>query len=130
MERIFEPFYTRKAMGRSGTGLGMAVVWGTVKDHRGQIDITSQRRTGHRHHPLLPGHPPPGPAAGDDTPAAGCVQRPGRDRSARGRHSRSRLRSPSEILGRLGYSVATAPQRRGGPGAAAPDSRRTWSCST
>ncbi|MDM8542363.1 CHASE4 domain-containing protein [Desulfococcaceae bacterium HSG9] len=39
--QIFEPFYTKKAMGRSGTGLGMAVVWGTVKDHRGYIDIES-----------------------------------------------------------------------------------------
>ncbi len=27
MERIFEPFYTKKMMGRSGTGLGMSVVW-------------------------------------------------------------------------------------------------------
>ena len=25
---VFEPFYTKKKMGRSGTGLGMAVVWG------------------------------------------------------------------------------------------------------
>jgi PAS domain S-box-containing protein len=31
--KIFEPFYTKKAMGRSGTGLGLAIVWGTVKDH-------------------------------------------------------------------------------------------------
>ena len=41
IEKIFEPFYTKKVMGRSGTGLGMAVVWGTVKDHKGYIDIES-----------------------------------------------------------------------------------------
>ncbi len=44
--RIFEPFYTKKVMGRSGTGLGMAVVWGTVQDHRGYIDVTSRPGTG------------------------------------------------------------------------------------
>jgi len=39
--RIFEPFYTRKVMGRSETGLELAVVWGTVKDHNGYIDVRS-----------------------------------------------------------------------------------------
>jgi len=40
-EKIFEPFYTKKVMGRSGTGLGLSIVWGTVKDHAGYIDVYS-----------------------------------------------------------------------------------------
>jgi PAS domain S-box-containing protein len=41
-QHLFEPFYTRKVMGRSGTGLGMAVVWGAVKDHNGYVDLQSE----------------------------------------------------------------------------------------
>jgi PAS domain S-box-containing protein len=47
MGKIFEPFYTKKVMGRhSGTGLGLAVVWGTVKDHDGYIDVESNEGAG------------------------------------------------------------------------------------
>jgi len=41
IDRIFEPFYTKKVMGRSGTGLGLTVVWNTVKDHSGYIVVAS-----------------------------------------------------------------------------------------
>jgi CheY-like chemotaxis protein len=37
IEHIFEPFYTKKKMGRSGTGLGLSVVWNTVQDHDGVV---------------------------------------------------------------------------------------------
>jgi PAS domain S-box-containing protein len=46
IKRIFEPFYTKKIMGHSGSGLGMAVVWGTVKDHKGYIDVESRLGSG------------------------------------------------------------------------------------
>jgi PAS domain S-box-containing protein len=41
LERVFEPFYSKKVMGRSGTGLGLTVVWNSVHDHNGFIDLTS-----------------------------------------------------------------------------------------
>jgi two-component system cell cycle sensor histidine kinase/response regulator CckA len=48
INRIFEPFFTKKVMGRSGTGLGMAVVWGTVQDHDAYIDVVSHKDSGTR----------------------------------------------------------------------------------
>jgi len=42
LKKVFEPFFTKKVMGRSGTGLGMAIVWAAVQDLNGFIDIQSQ----------------------------------------------------------------------------------------
>ena len=61
IERIFEPFYTKKTMGRSGTGLGMAVVWGAVKDHKGYIDVQSTEGQGTRFFIYLPACRQPSP---------------------------------------------------------------------
>jgi len=44
MERIFEPFYTKKKMGRSGSGLGLAVVWNTLQEHQGYKDVRSSEK--------------------------------------------------------------------------------------
>ena len=41
LPRIFEPFYSKKEMGRSGTGLGLAIVINTMRDHCGYVDVAS-----------------------------------------------------------------------------------------
>jgi PAS domain S-box-containing protein len=41
LQRIFEPFFTKKVLGRSGTGLGLTVVWNVIQDHEGYIDVAT-----------------------------------------------------------------------------------------
>lgn len=41
LEHIFEPFYSKKIMGKSGSGLGLAVVWNTMQEHKGQVIVNS-----------------------------------------------------------------------------------------
>ncbi|PKK90262.1 MAG: hypothetical protein CVV64_09860 [Candidatus Wallbacteria bacterium HGW-Wallbacteria-1] len=43
LPRIFEPFYTRKKMGiKSGSGLGLSIVYGLIKDHKAFLDVSSR----------------------------------------------------------------------------------------
>lgn len=42
LERIYEPFYSKKKLGKSGTGLGLSVVWWTMQDHDGYIEVKSK----------------------------------------------------------------------------------------
>jgi two-component system cell cycle sensor histidine kinase/response regulator CckA len=52
--RIFEPFYTKKSMRQSGSGLGMTVIWATVKDHGGYVNVHSEEGEGTRLSIYLP----------------------------------------------------------------------------
>jgi signal transduction histidine kinase len=105
-KKIFEPFYTRKVMGRSGTGLGMTVVWGTVQDHHGSITLRSELGRGSTFDLYFPATTDP------DQPAAGSVPAA----AYRGRGERilvvddleEQRTLASEVLLQLNYQVATA----------------------
>lgn len=43
MDHIFEPFYSKKKLGRSGTGMGLSIVWNAVHDHQGYIHVSSKK---------------------------------------------------------------------------------------
>lgn len=53
MSRIFEPFYTTKEEGK-GTGLGLSSVYGTVKSHKGAVEVESTPGEGTTFTVLLP----------------------------------------------------------------------------
>jgi len=55
--KIFEPFFSTKTMGRSGTGLGMTVVLSAVQDHHGAIDVHSVAKQGTRFTVFFPASP-------------------------------------------------------------------------
>ncbi len=44
--RIFEPYYTKKIHSMTGSGLGLWVVYGIVKEHNALIDVNSENRNG------------------------------------------------------------------------------------
>ncbi len=53
LARVFDPFFTTKAA-RRGTGLGLSVSYGIIKEHSGEIEVESQIAAGTRFHVTFP----------------------------------------------------------------------------
>ena len=65
--RLFEPFYTTKIIGQ-GTGLGLSLCYGLVKNHGGYIEVHSEPGQGARFRVVLPLHGAPPRAAENHQP--------------------------------------------------------------
>ncbi len=77
--RIFEPFFTTRAPG-GGSGLGLAMVWGTVEAHRGTIEVESAPGQGTTMRVRLPARAPAAPSTASgpatEVPAPALVVAP------------------------------------------------------
>jgi PAS domain S-box-containing protein len=103
-ERIFEPFFTTKEVGK-GTGLGLATVYGIVKQHGGFLHVYSEPGKGSTFRVYLPViH-----AAPDKLPPAETEQVRGGNETILVAEDHDGGRGMvSEILGKLGYTVLLA----------------------
>ena len=103
IDHIFEPFYTKKKMGRSGTGLGLAVAYAILQEFDGSISLESDPASGTRFTVRLPLTEQE--ATGEVTPPSGIQ---GNETVLVVDDVREQRDIASKLLGRLGYSVQTA----------------------
>jgi len=106
MEHMFEPFYTTKEPGR-GTGLGLATVYGIVRQHRGVVRARSEEGKGAEFEILIPEE-----AQEETVVVTSARESPipvGQETILLVEDDASLLALGREILVELGYTVLTAP---------------------
>ncbi|MBN2310467.1 MAG: PAS domain S-box protein [Candidatus Hydrogenedentes bacterium] len=103
-ERIFEPFFTTKDVGE-GTGLGLATVYGIVRQHEGMVDVHSQPGQGSEFRVYLPAAEPAerAPAPKPAPPVAG-----GTETILLAEDEESVRKVATRLLERAGYTVVAA----------------------
>ncbi len=102
LDHIFEPFYTTKPVGK-GTGLGLATVYGIVKQNHGEIQVYSEPGIGSTFNIYLPRFRPDG-----ELPAHGAKQSLARGNGERillVEDKQDMLHSTADALRHLGYMV-------------------------
>ena len=105
LEKIFEPFFTTKEMGK-GTGLGLATVYGVVKQNNGFINVYSKPGQGTTFKIYLPRHAANGEQMRKERPGGPEAQ--GGETVLLVEDEAANLKITRLILERLGYRVLVA----------------------
>ena len=106
MARIFEPFFTTKGVGH-GTGLGLAVVYGIVRQSGGHIEVRSQENVGTTFTILIPASEAMADTAAERQ-ASGCVRETGTETILMVEDEDSLRRMAARALAKHGYTVLEA----------------------
>jgi two-component system, cell cycle sensor histidine kinase and response regulator CckA len=101
---LFEPFFTTKAVD-AGTGLGLAMVYGLVRQHEGFVDVRSTPGSGTTIRVLLPAAEAAEPRS---TPSGGTAQLRGTETILLAEDEDSLRRAATRVLEKHGYRVLEA----------------------
>jgi two-component system cell cycle sensor histidine kinase/response regulator CckA len=111
LARIFEPFFTTKEAGK-GTGLGLATVYGIVKQHGGWIRVSSRMGVGTIFRIFLPAIEPPASKGESLSGTQPGIRRGGQETILLVEDEMAVRSSTSKLLGGYGYRVIQAASGR------------------